>query len=95
MAEETRIVHLIPQLPDMPKRLRVAAYARVSLVTDTMLHSLSVQVSHYSRFIQQHPGWIYAGVYADRGVSGAKKDRPEFQRLMRDCYAGKIDIKTA
>lgn len=92
MAEETRIVHLVPQLPDMPKRLRVAAYVRVSLVTDTMLHSLSAQVSHYSRFIQQHPGWIYAGVYADRGVCGAKKDRPEFQRLMRDCYAGKIDL---
>ena len=30
-----------------------------------MLHSLAAQVSYYSDLIQKHPGWRYAGVYAD------------------------------
>ncbi len=85
-------VWMIPALPALPKRKRVAAYARVSLVTDTMLHSLSAQVSYYSDLIQHHPGWIYAGVYADKNISGALENRPEFQRLMQDCNEGKIDL---
>ena len=35
--------------------LRVAAYARVSTGKDSMLHSLSAQVSYYSDLIQKHP----------------------------------------
>ena len=45
--------------------LRVAAYARVSCGQDAMLHSLSAQVSQYSRLIQSHSGWQYVGVYAE------------------------------
>ena len=45
--------------------LRVAAYARVSCGKDAMLHSLSAQVSQYSRLIQSHSGWQYVGVYAE------------------------------
>ena len=75
----------------IPKRERVAAYARVSMEKDTMLHSLSAQVSHYSDYIQHNPAWIYAGVYADNACTGTRADRPEFQRLMADCRAGKID----
>jgi len=71
---------------------RVAVYARVSSDKDAMLHSLSAQVSHYSGFIQSHQGWEYAGVYSDEGITGTKDKRPEFQRLLYDCRAGKIDI---
>ena len=73
------------------KRERVAAYARVSLDKDTMLHSLSAQVSYYSDYIQRNPLWIYAGVYADNGCTGTRADRPELQRLLADCRAGKVD----
>ena len=51
--------------PKLERKKRVAAYARVSSGKDAMLHSLSAQVSYYSAFIQQHPGWQYVGVYAD------------------------------
>ena len=71
---------------------RVAAYARASSGKDTMLHSLSAQVSKYSAEIQQHKGWQYAGVYADEAYTGTRANRPEFQRLLEDCRAGKIDI---
>lgn len=74
------------------KKKRVAAYARVSNGKDAMLHSLSAQVSYYSSFIQNKSGWEYAGVYADEGISGTKESRDEFQRLLEDCRAGKIDM---
>ena len=88
-----RIIHKItPALPQAPKLLNVAAYARVSMEKETMLHSFSAQISYYSEKIQKHPGWSYAGVYADRALTGTKSERPEFQRLLADCRAGKIDL---
>lgn len=75
-----------------PKQKRVAAYARVSNGKETMLHSLSAQVSYYSSLIQKTPGWDYAGVYADEAISGTKNTRGEFQKLLADCRAGKIDM---
>jgi len=80
------------KIPTCPQALRVAAYSRVSSSKDTMLHSLSAQVSHYSSYIQAHPGWIYCGVYADEGITGTKEDRANFVRLINDCRAGKIDL---
>ena len=79
--------------PSVPMRKRVAAYARVSMETDRLQHSLAAQVSHYSQLIQMHPEWIYAGVYADDGITGTKKTaRTEFMRMLADAEAGKIDI---
>lgn len=75
-----------------PKAKRVAAYARVSCGRDAMLHSLSAQVSYYSALIQKTPGWEYVGVYADEALSGTKDTRREFQKLLADCRAGKIDL---
>ena len=80
-------------IPKKPALKRVAAYARVSSETDRLMHSLSAQISFYSELIQNTPGWIYAGVYADEFISGTStKNRSEFNRLMEDCDKGKIDI---
>jgi DNA invertase Pin-like site-specific DNA recombinase len=76
----------------MPTLKRVCAYARVSSGKDAMLHSLAAQVSYYSEYIQRHPEWQYAGVYADEALTGTKGSRPEFIRLVGDCKAGLIDI---
>lgn len=81
-----------PAMRQAPKLKRVAAYARVSSGREAPLHSLSAQVSHYSGLIQKTPGWQYAGVYADEALSGTKDSRGEFQRLLADCKAGKIDM---
>lgn len=78
-------------IPAIAKRERVAAYARVSCGKDEMLHSLSAQVNYYSQYIQQNPAWEYAGVYVDEALTGTKDSRPEFQRMLADCKAGKID----
>lgn len=90
MGKITKIESNIPQLPT---RKRVAAYARVSMETERLHHSLAAQVSYYSDLIQKNPEWEYAGVYADEGISGtAASKRSEFMRMLSDCDAGKIDI---
>ena len=82
-----------PKVPQIPARKRVAAYARVSMESERLQHSLSAQVSYYSSLIQQNPAWEYAGVYADDGITGTKtNDRAEFNRMIADCESGKIDI---
>ena len=59
------IMRIDAKKPDLLQRKRVAAYARVSMDTERLMHSLSVQVSYYSELIQNTPGWEYAGVYAE------------------------------
>ncbi len=85
-------VRKIQGLPVLERKKRVAAYARVSCDKDTMLHSLSNQVSYYSRLIQSTEGWEYVGVYTDEGLTGTKDSRDEFVRMINDAKAGKIDL---
>lgn len=87
-----REVKLVRKKRVLSRKKNVAAYARVSTSKDTMLHSLSAQVSYYSDLIQSTPGWLYAGVYVDEGITGTKALRPNFTRLINDARAGKIDL---
>nr|AXS01375.1 Resolvase, N-terminal domain protein [uncultured bacterium] len=87
-----KITKIQPSVPSLPTRKRVTAYARVSGDTDKETHSLSAQVSHYSAFIQKHAEWEYAGVYADLAQTGTLDTRREWNRMLADCEAGKIDI---
>ena len=82
----------IEVLPKLQKKTRVAAYARVSTGKDAMLHSLAAQVSYYNKMISEQAGWEFAGIYADEALTGTKDTRAEFQRLISDCKAGKIDM---
>lgn len=75
------------------RKIRVAAYARVSTDTDEQLVSLAAQKDHYETYIRQNPKWEYAGLYYDEGVSGTKKDKRDgLLRMLADCEAGKIDL---
>lgn len=82
------------QFPDAQKvkLLRTAAYARVSSGKDAMLHSLSAQVSYYNNLIQSNPEWLFCGVYADEALTGTKDNRENFQKLLAECRAGRIDL---
>ncbi|MBR2255765.1 MAG: recombinase family protein [Blautia sp.] len=91
-----KITRLEPAAPVLKPKKRVAAYARVSLETERLQHSLSAQISYYNEKIQKNPDWLFAGVYADNGISGTgTARRDEFNRLLADCEAGKIDIVLA
>ena len=76
----------------LPNKKKVAAYCRVSVEKDAMLHSLANQVSYYQDYISSNPDWIFVGIYADEGISGTKGDRPEFNRLIEDCKNHKINL---
>lgn len=77
------------------KRKRVAAYVRVSTGKEAQLHSLSAQISYYNHLIGNRGDWELAGIYADEGMTGTKESRPQFQKLLADCRAGKIDMVIA
>ena len=81
------------KVPQLKPKLRVAAYARVSMETEMLHHSIAAQISYYSSMIQRNQEWTYAGVYADEGITGTStKQRDEFNRMIADCEAGKIDM---
>lgn len=85
-------VQVIQPIQQQPKRLRVAAYARVSSKSADQLNSMSVQVEYYTDLIQKNPNWEFVGVYADEGISGTGlKNRAGFNHLMDDCRLGLID----
>ena len=90
MKKTIRVIE--PTIPLLKKKKRVAAYARVSSGKDAMLISLSAQVSYYSELIQRNSEWEYAGVYADEALTGTKEDRTNFQKLLKACRNGEIDI---
>ncbi len=87
-----KTIQTITARPVFPHRLKVAAYARVSTGKDAMLHSLSAQVSQYSKLIQSNPEWEYCGVYVDEAMTGTTDQRDGFQRLLTDCRGGKINL---
>ena len=78
--------------PKLKQRKRVAAYVRVSVDKETMLHSFTAQASYYKELISKHKDWLFVDVYADYGISGTKVNRPEFNRMIEDCKTGKIDM---
>ena len=74
------------------KKLRVAAYARVSTELEEQENSYEAQCSHYRAYIENHDGWILAGIYSDEGLSSTStRHREGFQALIADCEQGKVD----
>lgn len=90
MAKITRVEQAVPIIKIKKK---VAAYARISMESERMNHSLSAQISYYSSLIQKNPVWQYAGVFADDGISGTGiSKRDEFKRMIKAADNGEIDI---
>ena len=86
-------LEIIPAKPAPPKRLRVAAYARVSSDVGRLPASFAAQVSYYSRLIQGNPTWEYAGVYSDEGITGTSiRKRDGFNNLMEAARAGEVNL---
>lgn len=76
----------------LPTQKRVAAYCRVSSDRDEQLNSFDNQVDEWKKRLEQDPSVVLVGIYADEGISGTSEEgRLEFQRLINDARAGKID----
>ncbi|HAA6251591.1 TPA_asm: recombinase family protein, partial [Listeria monocytogenes] len=93
-------ISVIPSQPEYDrsikvqfKMLRVAAYCRVSTTLEQQESSYEAQVSYYTEKIQSNPNWKLAGIYADDGKSATNtKKRDDFNTMIDDCMAGKIDL---
>lgn len=64
-------VKVIQPLSEPSKKLRVAAYARVSSDSADQLNSFATQVDYYTGYIQSKDEWEFAGLYADEAISSA------------------------
>lgn len=75
------------------KRLKVAAYCRVSTDDKEQKTSYEAQIQYYTNKINKNPEWQMAGIFADEGITGTQaKKRPEFLKMIRLCRQGKIDV---
>lgn len=80
-------------ITDKYRQKRVAAYCRVSTEQEEQVNSYAVQVKHYTELINREPRWSMVGIFADKGISGTStKHRDEFNRMIRACKKGKIDM---
>jgi len=96
----TKKVSMIPAKPQYDrniklseKKLRVAAYCRVSTELEQQESSYEAQVDYYTRKIQETDSWKLAGIYADDGKSATNtKKRDDFNAMIKDALDGKIDM---
>lgn len=82
---------MLPEEKPIVKK-KVCAYARVSTNSLDQADSLENQTSYYKEKITSNPAYEFVGVFADRGYTGTKDNRPEFQKMMSLCRAGAIDL---
>ena len=76
----------------MIKRKRAAAYCRVSTGMECQEGSYEIQKNYYTNLLANSSDAELVRVYADEGSGRTTQGRPEFQQMIRDCEAGKIDI---
>ena len=77
----------------VPRKRRVAAYARVSTDHEEQQTSYEAQVDYYTNYIHSRGDWEFAGIYADEGITGTSlKHREGFKRMIQDAVDGKIDL---
>ena len=85
-------INIVKATKNLPRKLKVAAYARVSTGSEEMLNSLSTQVSHYQSVINDNPKYLFAGVFVDEAKTGTKANRPGFQEMLTKARNGEIDL---
>ena len=74
------------------KKIRLAAYCRVSSDSSDQLNSFATQIKYYTDYSKIHTEYELVDIYADEGISGTSmKKRDEFKRLIKDCEKHKID----
>lgn len=84
-------VRVIPPKPKENKKLRVAAYCRVSTSGPEQLHSLEIQIKTYTKMIKGHPNWLFAGVFYDIESRLRRSGRKSLDKMLRKAAKGKID----
>ncbi|WP_265447707.1 recombinase family protein [Acetivibrio straminisolvens] len=84
-------VRIIPAKPIENKKLRAAAYCRVSTSGPEQLRSLNIQIKTYTKMIKSHPNWIFAGVFHDIESGLRRSGRKGLDKLLKKAANGKVD----
>jgi len=84
-------VRIIPAIPKENKKLRVAAYCRVSTSGPEQLRSLEIQIKTYTKMIRSHPNWIFAGVFHDIESGLRRSGRNGLDKMLKKAANGNID----
>lgn len=84
-------VRIIPAIPKENKKLRVAAYCRVSTSGSEQLRSLDIQIKAYTKMIKSHPDWIFVGMFHDIESGLRRSGRNGLDKMFRKATKGKID----
>ena len=92
LAMAPRVITIPAANQETARKLRVAAYTRVSSNSKDQEHSFAAQNAYFSKLITDNPDWELADIYADQGITGTSIDkRDDFLRMMEDCRKGCID----
>ena len=92
MEENVKKIKLRPSSVGKSRLIRTACYCRVSTALDCQQLSLESQMEGFKKKINETPGMILAGVYADEGITGTSvRKRTQFLQMIRDAEDGKID----
>ena len=74
------------------KPVQAAIYARVSSdERATEGNSLNDQIARTTAEVERREGWTVRESYVERGFTGPKASRPEWNRLMQDAQDGVIN----
>ena len=75
------------------RKMKVAAYVRVSTQNDEQTSSFELQVNDFTKRINDNPNWEFAGIYSDEGISGTElSHRKGMLDLIEDAKAGKVQL---
>ena len=77
---------------DKSRKVRVAAYCRVSSDKEEQRMSLDSQIRYYQEQIAACENWDCAGIFSDHGSGLKDEERTALQTLMEKCRQGKIDL---
>ena len=85
-----KIIFIPAKLPEY-KKMKVAAYCRVSTLNRAQRESLQWQIEYYTNMISENPDWIFAGVFYDVGESGLRiKGRTGLDKMLKKASRGKM-----
>ncbi len=77
---------------DVNKKIRVAAYCRVSTDKGDQINSFLAQMRYYADYVREYENMELVDIYADEGITGTElQKREEMKRLIKDCKNKKID----
>ncbi len=91
-------IEVIPAIEDTSvdvenRKMKVAAYVRVSTQNDEQTSSFELQVNDFTKRINDNPNWEFAGIYSDEGISGTElSHRKGMLQMIEDAKAGKVQL---